>query len=256
MINAYPMVSLSSALTLNSSYIDFPESRLYPKLSVKLYGKGVVLDTPADGSILKMKRHKIARAGQIIVSEIWGKRGAVGFVPIEGEGALCTSHFFLFDLKTECIVPQYLQAIFRANYLEEQLNSQAKGTTGYAAVRPKHFLSAKIPLPSLYEQRRIVSRIEELAAKVDEARSLRLPLVTEVERLKQSGTNRLFAHFIGAKQTRIGDTCEVRGGIQKSSARIPGANPRRYITVAHVQRNSISTSNPRYFEVSDRELER
>jgi type I restriction enzyme S subunit len=31
----------------------------------------------------------------------------------------------------------------------------------------------EIPLPSLPEQRRIVARIEELAAKIDEARGLR-----------------------------------------------------------------------------------
>jgi type I restriction enzyme, S subunit len=53
----------------------------------------------------------------------------------------------------------------------------------------------------------------------------------------------------------VDEICEVRGGIQKSSVRTPGANPRRYITVAHVQRNRIDTSDPRYFEVSDAELE-
>jgi type I restriction enzyme S subunit len=37
---------------------------------------------------------------------------------------------------------------------------------------------------------------------------------------------------------------------------MPGVNPRRYITVAHVQRDWIDTSDIRYFEVSDAELER
>ncbi|MBI3464916.1 MAG: hypothetical protein HY000_17950 [Planctomycetes bacterium] len=97
----WPSVRLGEVLTQHCEYIEAPEPRVYPKLSVKLYGKGVVLDAPADGAALKMKRHQLAKAGQVILSEIWGKKGAVGFVPSEGEGALCTSHFFLFDVRTD-----------------------------------------------------------------------------------------------------------------------------------------------------------
>ncbi len=173
MTDAWPMAILGELMTQNRDYIDAPEARSYPKLSVKLYGKGVVLDAPADGSSLKMKRHQVAKAGQVILSEIWGKKGAIGFVPLEGEGALCTSHFFLFDLYLDRVEPRYLQAIFTANYLQEQLDAGAKGTTGYAAVRPKDLLAARIPLPPLPEQRRLVARIEELAGKIEDARGLR-----------------------------------------------------------------------------------
>lgn len=183
MSQPWPMVPLGEVLTQYQEYIESPEPRIYPKLSVKLYGKGVLLDTPADGATLKMKRHQIAKAGQIILSEIWGKKGAIGFVPVDGDGALCTSHFFLFDVQHDKIDPKWLQAIFSVNYLQEQLDAEAKGTTGYAAVRPKNLLAAKIPLPPLYEQKRLVARIEELAAKVEEARGLRRTAVDEVEAL-------------------------------------------------------------------------
>jgi len=143
----WSLVALGEVRTHNKEYIEEPEPKIYPKLSVKLYGRGVVLDDSADGSLLRMKKHQIAKNGQVILSEIWGKKGAIGFVPPEGDGALCTSHFFLFDVNYEKLEPKYLQAIFIANYLQNQLDAEAKGTTGYAAVRPKHLLSAKIPLP-------------------------------------------------------------------------------------------------------------
>jgi type I restriction enzyme, S subunit len=120
-----------------------------------------------------MKRHQLAKVGQVILSEIWGKKGAIGFVPVEGEGALCTSHFFLFDLDQSRILPGWMNYLFRANYLEKQLDEEAKGTTGYAAVRPAHFVRATIPLPPLAEQRRLVGRIDALAARVEEAKRLR-----------------------------------------------------------------------------------
>ena len=104
-MNRWPMVPLGDVLTQNKEYIDAPEAKSYPKLSVKLYGKGVTLDTPTDGTSLKMRRHQLANAGQVILSEIWGKKGAIGFVPQEGEGALCTSHFFLFDVNRERLLP-------------------------------------------------------------------------------------------------------------------------------------------------------
>src|SRR3989442_257790 len=145
MKQAWPMVPLSEVLTQYQDYIEAPEPKIYPKLSVKLYGRGVVLDTPGDGSSLKMKRHQIAKSGQVILSEIWGKKGAIGIVPPEGDGALCTSHFFLFDVRCDRIDPRYLGAIFTANYLQPQLDAEAKGTTGYAAVRPAMLLAATIP---------------------------------------------------------------------------------------------------------------
>jgi len=191
MTHEWPIVPLSEVMSQFQNYVDSPEPRIYPKLSVKLYGRGAVLDEPADGATLLMKRHQIAKAGQVILSEIWGKKGAIGFAPHEGEGALCTSHFFLFDVHTDRIDPKWLQAIFTANYLQDQLDAEAKGTTGYAAVRPKNLLAATIPLPPLDEQRRLVARIEALAARIDEARGLRRLAVEEAEALTLSSITSL-----------------------------------------------------------------
>jgi type I restriction enzyme S subunit len=173
------MVSLGSVLEQYREYIDKPESRVYKKLSVKLYGKGVVLDAPADGANLRMKKHQIARAGQVILSEIWGKKGAIGFVPPEGEGALCTSHFFLFDIRPDKAIHGWLDAIFRSNFLASSLDAEAHGTTGYAAIRPNQFLSMEIPLPPLPEQKRIVAKVQSLTSKIDEARELRESINTD-----------------------------------------------------------------------------
>jgi type I restriction enzyme S subunit len=254
MIRQWPLVKLAEVLTQFTDYIEAPEPREYKKLSVKLYGKGVVLDSPADGMALKMKRHQLAKAGQVILSEIWGKKGAIGFVPSEGEGALCTSHFFLFDVRADKLDRRWLRALFDANYLQMQLDAEAKGTTGYAAVRPKTLLACEIPLPPLSEQRRIVARIEELAAQINEARTLRQQAAEEAEALIGAKASELFGKCL--ERRAIDALAEVRGGIQKGPHRAPGANPVRYLTVAHVHRNRILTDSPRYFEVSPDELQR
>ena len=45
MKSKWPMVSIGEVLTQYKKYIGSPELKLYPKLSVKLYGKGVILDS-------------------------------------------------------------------------------------------------------------------------------------------------------------------------------------------------------------------
>lgn len=186
------MIPLSEVLVQNRNYIDRPEPKVYPKLSVKLYGKGVSLDAPTDGATLRMQRHQLAEPGQVILSEIWGKKGAIGIVPPEGDGALCTSHFFLFDIRRDRVEPGYLQALFFANYLAEQLGSDARGTTGYAAVRPQHLLAAQIPLPPATEQRRIVARIDNLASKLAKTRGYLHESIERASALLGSARLRLF----------------------------------------------------------------
>jgi type I restriction enzyme, S subunit len=86
---------------------------------------------------------------------------------------------------------RWLQAIFDANYLQEQLDAEAKGTTGYAAVRPKILLACAIPLPPLAEQRRLVTRIEELAAQINAARTLRSDIENDLHALLSAAYRRI-----------------------------------------------------------------
>jgi type I restriction enzyme S subunit len=248
----WPTVRLGEVLTHYTEYIEAPEPREYRKLSVKLYGKGVVLDRPADGVSLKMQRHQLAKAGQVILSEIWGKKGAIGFVPPEGEGALCTSHFFLFDVREEKMDRRWFQAIFDANYLQEQLDAEAKGTTGYAAVRPKILLACQIPLPPLAEQRRVVARIEELAAQIHEARNLRRQAGAEAEALSHSGAEAVFRRLrdkFGVKS--VGDVCNTITDGDHNTPQFSD-NGVRFIFVGNVSSGRLHFDNskrvsPEYF---------
>lgn len=206
-MSRWPLVPLGEVLTQFGEYIDAPEPKAYPKLSVKLYGRGVALDAPADGASLRMKRHQLAKAGQVILSEIWGKKGAIGFVPPEGDGALCTSHFFLFDIDGARLEPRWLNCIFQANYLQEQLDAEAKGTTGYAAVRPAHLLKAVIPLPPPEEQRRLIQRIDALAAKIADAQSLRRDATEAASALMKSAMRSVFQRLDVKQTTALHQVC-------------------------------------------------
>jgi len=194
----WPLVRLGEVAEQFSEYVTELEPRPYKKLSVKLYGRGVVLDKPADGAEVRMTRHQIASADQVIVSEIWAKRGALGIVPPEGAGALCTSHFFLFDLDQSQISVDWFRYLTVANYFEPELGSAARGTTGYASVRPKRFLDVRIPLPPLAEQQRIVARLDRVAGLV----RARAEAAAAMEADLQAMLARAFARCIDAAPRR------------------------------------------------------
>ena len=214
MANDWKTVPLAQVLQQDTNYVTELEPITYPKLSVKLYGKGVTLDAPADGANVRMQRHQFAKPGQVILSEIWAKKGAIGIVPLEGEGALVTSHFFLFDIIETKVLPTFIAWLLKGNYFAEALDAQAHGTTGYAAIRPKQFLTLEIPLPPLPEQRRIVSRIEALAVRLAAAQFLRREASEETELLLAAQLKNIRQKLLKSNlpKRKIGDIARVTSG--------------------------------------------
>ena len=206
----WPVVKLEEVLDQDLDFVTDLEPGTYKKLSVRLYGKGVVPDKPVDAHTVRMKKHQIAKEGQIIVSEIWAKKGAIGIVPPNGNGALCTSHFYLFNRKPERVMEGWLRYLLIANFLEPQLSAEARGTTGYASVRPRHFLQCEVPLPPLDEQQRIVAKLDKVAGLVEEAQSLRQEIDREMLAVVQSThfkladvAERPFGEFIEPWEDRV-----------------------------------------------------
>ena len=96
----------------------------------------------------------------------------------------------------------------------------------------------EIPLPPLPEQRRIVARIEELAAKIEEAQTLRRRAVEEGERLltamaHRSDLDKASKHEGGWREVELGEVLEQlqdRQQVDLTAALIrvdPEANSRR-----------------------------
>lgn len=146
----------------------------------------------------------------------------------------------------------FLDYFIRTPAFRDQV--EAQGSTNYAAIRPAHVLAYEMPLPPLADQKRVVARIKGLAGQVNEAHTLRKQIKTEIRALEGAFARNLTSRF--SDRMPVEKVADVRGGIQKGPHRAPGANPVRYITVAHVQRNRILAEDPRYFELTADELER
>lgn len=97
--------------------------------------------------------------------------GGFGIVPQDLEGAIVSSHYFLFRAKPELLDERFLGYFCTTPAFREQV--EAQGSTNYAAIRPSHVLEYEMPLPSLEEQRRIVARIDAVQQQLQQADTLR-----------------------------------------------------------------------------------
>lgn len=253
---AWPMVPLGEVLRKCDDWVSILPDRAYREVTVRLWGKGVTLRREVLGAEIKADRRCIVRPNQFILSRIDARNGAFGLVPPELDQAVVSNDFPAFDPNTERLFIPYLGWISRTQAFIDLCTAASEGTTNRVRLKEDRFLTTAIPLPPLAEQRRIVARIEELAAKIAEAQCVRHEAASAIAALAGAKAAELFAGRCLFPTRSVGDIATVRGGIQKGPHRTPGQNPARYLTVAHVHRNEIRVDDPRYFEVTPDELER
>lgn len=157
-------VALGEVLKHRKEFILLDDTEHYKRCRVQLHAKGVVLRDTVPGSDIKTKRQQVCHAGEFLVAEIDAKMGGFGIVPESLEGAVVSSHYFLFEIDGTKLDRSFLDYFIRTTGFRNQV--EAQGSTNYAAIRPASVLGYQIPLPPLAEQQAIVSRLDTLADKV------------------------------------------------------------------------------------------
>lgn len=159
----WPNVALGEVLQHRKEFILLDDTEHYKRCRVQLHAKGVVLRDTVPGSDIKTKRQQVCHAGEFLVAEIDAKMGGFGIVPESLEGAVVSSHYFLFEIDGTKLDKSFLDYFIRTTGFRNQV--EAQGSTNYAAIRPASVLGYQIPLPPLAEQQAIVSGLDTLAGK-------------------------------------------------------------------------------------------
>ncbi len=185
----------------------------YSEITVRLWGKGVIERGLICGATLTGRRF-IARAGQFIVSRIDARNGAMGLIPQCLEGALVTNDFPLFDIDTTQMERAFLGWLCRTADFVELCRQASEGTTNRVRLKEERFHDIEIPLPPLSEQRRIVARIEELAAQINEAKGLKEYAFTNAEVLFTATLQKMRYNLLNSKFlcSRLGELATVTSG--------------------------------------------
>jgi type I restriction enzyme S subunit len=247
------MVPLGRAIQHRKEFVEIDDFEPYKRCRVQLHAKGVVLRDIISGSEVKTKKQQVCRAGEFLVAEIDAKVGGFGLVPPNLDGAIVSSHYFLFNIDESTLDKRFLDYFVRTPAFRDQVSAQ--GSTNYAAIRPSHVLEYKVPLPPLPEQRRIVARIEELAARIEEARGLRRQAVEEAEALISLEVTRLFSNVeqrgwqVESLENYLVDT---RYGTSQKTTDDDTGTP--VLRMGNIQQGRLDLRDLKYLHLNDSEL--
>lgn len=123
----------------------------------------------------------LIRPGDLVVSGINAAKGAIAIYSQDNtEPVAATIHYGAYIPNSDRISIPFLWWLLRSRFFRELLDEHVPGGIK-TELKAKRLLPIPIPLPPLDEQRRVVTRIEELSAQLQEARNLRQQAMVEVD---------------------------------------------------------------------------
>jgi type I restriction enzyme S subunit len=202
MNTAWSQVPLGELLVRSNETISPESNTEYPEITVKLWGRGVILRGMVTGAEIAAQRRFIARQGQFILSRIDARNGALGIVPPALDGAIVSNDFPVFRIAEVRLLPAYLGWMCRTASFVDECKRASEGTTNRVRLQEEKLLSRLIPLPSLPEQRRIVARIDDIASQIQEAHRLRTEAAREAASLPVEWAGEIYSRIAKAHPPR------------------------------------------------------
>jgi len=174
-------VQLRTVVAPADRYVSPQAGTAYRQIGVKLWGAGAYERETIDGSQTKYTKLFRAETGDLVVNKIWARNGSVAVVSENLSGAYGSAEFPMYSPDRKRLDPAWMHWLTKTPSFWSQCDEKSQGTSGKNRIKPVQFLSVEIPLPPIAEQRRIVTRIEELAELIEEARRLRKEAADEAD---------------------------------------------------------------------------
>jgi type I restriction enzyme, S subunit len=215
-MKAWPMVPLGEVLQHKVDRYPVNADQTYPTFGVYGFGRGLFHKPSISGATVKAQHLYRVRNGQFVYSRLKAFEGAYALVTEEFDGHYVSNEFPTFDCLPNRLLPTFVAAYFRSS---STWKYAAQLSTGVGArrerIQQEQLLSLLIPLPSINEQRRLVTLFDTLAAQIEEAqllqqesKALAKSFVSSLH-LKMSGNER---HMLGEVLVSDEDRTEILEG--------------------------------------------
>lgn len=148
-------IKLNEVMTQRKGSVLIDDDKEYKRCRIQLHRRGVLLRDVVPGKDIRTKKQQVCRAGDFIVAEMDAKFGGYGFIGEELEGAIVSSHYYLYDIDKKKFLPEYFSVLIASDTIQSQI--KAKGSTNYSSIRGHEVLDFEIPLPDIKDQKKIAA---------------------------------------------------------------------------------------------------
>jgi type I restriction enzyme S subunit len=215
MINRWPATKVGDVLTQvwREEHVD--ASTEYRILGTRWYGDGLFVKDVKSGQNIRATSLYKVQSGDFVYNRLFAWKGSFAVASAEVSGAYVSNEFPCFVPNPERIDVRFLWWYFRRERAWTEALGLSVGATPTSRNRLKEvqFLKMTVPLPPLEEQHRIVLRLEDIAAKIREARVLRKEASEEADTLRwQSASRALDKACRGRPLRPLSEVVTILGG--------------------------------------------
>jgi type I restriction enzyme S subunit len=186
-------VPLHEILTYYDERVELDDMVEYITITVKRRHGGLVERQRLLGSQIKTKKQFKLMPGAFIISRVQCWHQAYALVPDDVPPNMIASTNYDQFIIAPTVDARFFWWLSHSPLFTETVRSSAFGVVIEKMVFKRDlWLEKTIPLPPLEEQQRIVARIEELAALIEEAQGLRVKARVEADALAKTASAEIF----------------------------------------------------------------
>ena len=234
MNSPWPLIPLSEVLSPISRPERVNPEKQYNILGAHWYAEGLFIKDFLNGSEIRANQLYRVERGDFVYNRLFGWKGSFALATDENDGCYVSNEFPCFIVQSDRADGKFLWRYFSLPSVWDKVFGLSTGGTPTSRNRLKEaqLLAMRIPIPSLEEQHRIVARIEELSAKIEEAHALRQQTIQEVETLVIAERAKIFEEAMKGRTVRLDEATMLERG--KFSHRVSGSSHvKTYGSVEH-----------------------
>jgi type I restriction enzyme S subunit len=177
--------ALGDILNAVSRPVDVEIDRSYRILGMRWYAQGLFEKEYLFGHEIKANKLFRVEEGDLVYNRLFAWKGSFGLVDSKTAGAFVSGEFPCFRVNSEIAEPKFLVWFLSREALWKDIERKSVGQTNISRLRLKVpvFLSFRIPLPPMDEQRRIANRLDAIAARVEQAQQLQINILDNITKL-------------------------------------------------------------------------